>query len=208
MTLPAWLSLFGICLLGAMSPGPSLAVVLREASRGGLRGGISCALAHGVGVGLYALATVAGLALLLVAWPALATALQAGGAVYLLWLGWRAWLSSGAASRALIAEPVSVWRAATNGLMIAVLNPKLALFMLALFSQFLPSEPSPGSAALLVLTAGLTDAAWYSLVAIAAGHPTLGSVLARRGAGTERLIALLLAGLGILVLLRLLFSAG
>lgn len=208
MNLPTWLALFGICLAGAMSPGPSLAVVLRETARGGRQAGISCALAHGAGVGLYALATVTGLSLLLVGWPVLATMLQAGGAVYLLWLGWRAWVSCGGAAQAPVAEPVSLWRAATNGLMIAVLNPKLALFMLALFSQFLPREPSPAIAALLILTAAVTDAVWYSLVAVAAAHPAVGRLLTRGGVITERLFALLLAGLGGAVLLRLLLSAG
>src|SRR5690554_5246309 len=131
MALTAWLTLFGICLAGAMSPGPSLAVVLRETARGGPRGGLACALAHGAGVGLYALATVAGLSLLLLRLPLLAGFLQAAGAGYLIWLGWGAWKHAGSArTTGTSGDAPPLWRAAGNGLMIAVLNPKLALFML------------------------------------------------------------------------------
>lgn len=205
MTLTAWLALFGICLAGAMSPGPSLAVVLRETARGGRRGGLACALAHGVGVGLYALATVAGLSLLLLRLPLLAGFLQAAGAGYLIWLGWGAWRNAGrAGTTEASSDAPPLWKAAGNGLMIAVLNPKLALFMLALFSQFLPEEPSAGLAALLTATAAITDALWYALVAVLAGHSGFEIQVEKRGDLIDRIFALLLAGLGLFVLLRVL----
>ena len=45
MELSHWLSLFSICLLGAMSPGPSLAVVMNNTLRGGHNAGYASALA-------------------------------------------------------------------------------------------------------------------------------------------------------------------
>lgn len=204
MLLSAWLGLLGICLAGAMSPGPSLAVVLRETARGGRRAGLACAIAHGLGVGLYALATVAGLSLLLLRWPLVADLLQGAGAAYLVWLGWRAWVRAGApAGNQIRGSATPLWQAAGNGLLIAVLNPKLALFMLALFSQFLPDQPSPAIAALLVATAALTDVLWYALVALLAGLPGFGERLGQRGMLIERVFALLLAALGLLMLARL-----
>ncbi len=87
MTLAAWLSLLGICLLGAMSPGPSLAVVIRNTVAGGRRGGLATALSHGLGVGVYALATALGLATLIATRETLFTGLTLAGSAYLLWLG-------------------------------------------------------------------------------------------------------------------------
>ncbi len=52
MTLTDWLSLITICVLGAMSPGPSLAVVLRHSIHS-TKHGIMVAMSHGVGVGVY-----------------------------------------------------------------------------------------------------------------------------------------------------------
>ena len=62
MELTVWLSLLFVCLLGAMSPGPSLAMVIRHTLGGGPLKGITCAWAHALGIGVYALVTLAGLA--------------------------------------------------------------------------------------------------------------------------------------------------
>ena len=50
MTITIWLSLLLICLLGAMSPGPSLAVVAKHSLSGGRWHGIVCAWAHACGM--------------------------------------------------------------------------------------------------------------------------------------------------------------
>ena len=70
MTASSWLSLAIICLLGAMSPGPSLAVVVKQAVNGGARQGVICALAHGAGIFLWAILMVSGLGALLLTHPA------------------------------------------------------------------------------------------------------------------------------------------
>ena len=84
MTLSAWLSLLGVCLLGAMAPGPSLAVVLRSALAGGRASGLAAALAHGLAVGCYALFTVGGLSLLITRSPRIFFLLQLAGAGWVL----------------------------------------------------------------------------------------------------------------------------
>ncbi len=65
MDLTTWLAVVTICTLGAMSPGPSLAVVLRHTIQHGRASGSVAALAHGLGIGLYALACISGLAFVL-----------------------------------------------------------------------------------------------------------------------------------------------
>ncbi|MDA1380918.1 hypothetical protein PCI56_16355 [Plesiomonas shigelloides subsp. oncorhynchi] len=57
MTLTEWFSLACILMLGAVSPGPSLALVIRNTSRSGPVTGLLTAIGHGAGVALYALAT-------------------------------------------------------------------------------------------------------------------------------------------------------
>ena len=70
MTLTDWLSLLTICILGAMSPGPSLAVVLRHSIHS-TKHGIVVAMSHGLGVGVYAVLTIVGLSGLLLSSPLL-----------------------------------------------------------------------------------------------------------------------------------------
>lgn len=212
MTLQAWLSLALLCLLGAMTPGPSLAVVLGSTVRGGRAAGLAAALAHGLAVGLYALLTVAGLAAVLAAAPALFTLLQLAAAGYLLLLARAALRSRGAALAVVPTDPAAqaahgeTRAAARDGFMMAFLNPKLALFMLALFAPFVTPDQALGAKAVLVLTIGGIDAFWYATVVLVVVRSGLLAVLARRAAQVEQLYGLLLAALAIFVASRALAS--
>ncbi|MDP6233261.1 MAG: LysE family transporter, partial [Candidatus Poseidoniaceae archaeon] len=55
---PALLGAGTVFVIGAISPGPSLAVVLRNTLAGGRRRGVACALGHGLGFGAYAMIAV------------------------------------------------------------------------------------------------------------------------------------------------------
>ncbi|MFB9159698.1 LysE family translocator, partial [Chromobacterium violaceum] len=87
MTWTIWLQFAGVCMLGAMSPGPSLAMVLQQTARGGRGGGLAAAMGHALGVGLYALAAAQGLAMVMAAHPLLFKIISSLGAAYLVWLG-------------------------------------------------------------------------------------------------------------------------
>lgn len=199
MTLAAWLSLFAVCLLGAVSPGPSLAVVLRATIGGGRVAGFRAAVAHGTGVGLYGLLTVTGLAVLLTRSPGLYLGLQIAGALYLVWLGGKSLTAR--SNRATTARENSAHHnPATEGFLVAFLNPKLAVFMLALFSQFLAPEFGIKEKAIMVATVGVTDAAWYGLVASLVARPAF---LERLRAGEvliSRVFGMILIALALTVL--------
>src|SRR5690554_5754777 len=87
MPIALGLSLAAVCAMGAMSPGPSLALVLRHTLGGGRAPGVAAGLSHALGVGFYALLTVWGLGALIVRQPALFQVITWGGAAYLAWLG-------------------------------------------------------------------------------------------------------------------------
>ena len=74
-------------ILGATSPGPSLAVVLRNTMIGGRGRGLACAVGHGIGFG-YAAAVVFGLVTIMTELPTLFTILQVIGIVFLVYLGY------------------------------------------------------------------------------------------------------------------------
>ena len=62
MELGAWVALATVFALGAVSPGPSLAVVIRNTVTGGRSQGIATGLGHGLGFGIYAFLAAAGIA--------------------------------------------------------------------------------------------------------------------------------------------------
>lgn len=203
MTLYQWLALAGICLAGATSPGPSLTVVLSATIGGGRPAGVAAAWAHATGVALYALLTVIGVAALLSAQPALLQGLQFAGALYLLHMAWRLASARGSTLAAGEQHPQGVLRAARDGFAIAFLNPKLLLFMLALFSQFVATDYGALELAIMVATAGVIDGGWYTLVALLLTQRRWLEVLRRRAAQLDRVFALLLALLAGAILLEL-----
>ncbi len=191
MTFAQWLPLFTVCLLGAMSPGPSLAVVMGATINRGAPAGLASALAHGVGVALYGLLTVTGLAVLIAGSPTLFGAIQLAGALFLIYLGVKSLRSAGGSGSAEQATgPGS--RPIRDGFLVAFLNPKLAVFMLALFSQFLRPDAGLGEKGIMVATVGVTDAAWYCLVAMLVSRPGFLRLLRAKAVWLDRLFGCLL----------------
>jgi threonine/homoserine/homoserine lactone efflux protein len=168
VALEAWLALTGAIVLGAVSPGPSLAVVLRNTLAGGRRQGVLTGLGHGVGFGIYAFFAAVGLASLLALHPATQGLLRWGGAALLAYLGY-SFLKHAMAGPQPEAErdlhPPSSRQGFLQGLLIAVLNPKILAWMLAIFAPFI--DASAGAPLLLGIAAlgMLIDGAWYITVA-------------------------------------------
>ncbi|BDW90810.1 LysE family translocator [Thalassospira tepidiphila] len=206
MSFAAWLSVATICVLGAMTPGPSLAVVLRYSVGHSRQAGFACALAHGLGIGFYAVITMTGLGILFQTVPVFHNAVSILGALYLIWLAIKAWRGAKAGAKFDVdsAGKVSgsILQAARDGFMIAFLNPKIALFFLALFSQFVSPEFEWGGKFLLAFTAAVIDGAWYCLVAVGLSHGAVLPWLRDHAAWIERIIAVLF----VLVALRVLWG--
>ena len=166
MELHLWLSFVAICVMGALSPGPSLAIVIKNTLTGGTPQGYATAISHGLGVALYAAITATGIAVVIVQSPLVFNIIQYTGAVFLLYLGIKSLLSkkvNQVFSDDHVQEKVQVngWR---DGFLIAFLNPKLAIFFLALFSQFLTGDASDEQKIIMTATVGSIDALWYCLV--------------------------------------------
>ncbi len=196
MDFLSWLQVLTICVLGAMSPGPSLAVVLRNTISGGKRQGVLTGIGHGLGIYFYAGLVVTGLAVALAAAPQVELALSYGGIVLLVWLGYSSLTSSGETPQEV---NVSGRSGFISGFLIAFLNPKIAVFFLAVFSPFLRLEAAGLERAILALTAGTVDTLWYVLVALFLS----GSVLTRYAAVIEKTMGVLLLLLAAGLLYRL-----
>lgn len=167
MTLSLWLSLVAICMMGAMSPGPSLAVVLKHSIHGSMKNGMLAALSHGVGVGFYAAASLLGLGALMLQFPTVYQVLVYLGAGYLAYLGIKILLAKPSADELQVAQQSGkAQQALQDGFAIAFLNPKLAVFFLALFSQFIDPEKLTFQVGMIMcLTVFVIDTGWYLLVA-------------------------------------------
>ena len=200
MTLSTWLSLALVCLLGAMSPGPSLAIVVRHSVISGARAGVICAFAHGVGIFLWAALMVSGLGALLLAQPTWFDGLRALGAVFLLYLGGRALLAQRGAPTNSKEANSGGGKAAREGLVIALSNPKVAVFFAALFSQFIQPDATLSAQITIATTAALIDALWYTVVAVLSSRPAWSGYFTQHGSLLDRVFGMMLIVLSATVL--------
>ena len=83
-----------VCASGAISPGPSLAVVIRNTITGGRAQGIMTGLGHGIGLTIYAFIAVMGLSSMLIGNQTLFVSVQIAGSFWLIWIGCNMILSS------------------------------------------------------------------------------------------------------------------
>ncbi|EOB2572917.1 LysE family translocator [Vibrio fluvialis] len=202
MTFTVWLSLFTICILGAMSPGPSLAMVAKHSLAGGRKNGLATAWAHAFGIGVYAFITLIGLAVVLHQSPLLFKTISYAGAFYLAYLGLNALRSKGGVAAKLESgESVSVWQSAREGLMISLLSPKIALFFIALFSQFVAVGNEFSSKALIVVTPFVVDGLWYTFITFLLSSSRLLDKLRARAVLIDRLSGVVLIALALRVVM-------
>jgi threonine/homoserine/homoserine lactone efflux protein len=138
------------------TPGVDLVFTLVSTLAGGVRAGLAAAAGIASGCVVHTLAATFGLAALLMASGAAFSAVKWAGAAYLLWLAvgmLRQALRSGAAREAAApgVESRSAGAVFRQGFLTNVLNPKVALFFLALLPQFITSQAPNKSAAFLFL---------------------------------------------------------
>ncbi|GAB2792269.1 LysE family translocator [Halomonas shantousis] len=202
MPISLWLSLVAVCAVGAMSPGPSLAMVLRHTLGGGRSLGVTAALCHALGVGVYALLTVWGLGSIIAHQPILFQFILWGGALYLAWLGVKALRAGRGGALQAAGVATDYGQAAREGVLVALANPKLILFFVALLSQFVSADMGWQAKGMIVATATLIDGGWYVLVALAFSHSRVLPWLQARAHWINRLTGVLLLTLAIRVALE------
>ena len=176
MNMTQWSQLVLICIMGAMSPGPSLAVILRNTLSGGRTQGIMSGIGHGLGITFYAVVAVSGLVALINTIPNFFSVAQIAGSFFLIWLGGKMIISffkNDYAANENMPSENSAHQGFLEGFLIAFLNPKIAAWLLALFSQFVQPDALLAEQFVLVSTVGIIDASWYCLVAFLASSGRL-----------------------------------
>lgn len=176
MNINQWSQLVLICILGAMSPGPSLAVILRNTLSGGRTQGIMSGIGHGLGITFYAVVAVSGLIALINTIPNFFSVAQIAGSFFLIWLGGKMiipFFKKDYAANENMPSNNSAHHGFLEGFLVAFLNPKIAAWLLALFSQFVKPDALLAEQFVLVSTVGVIDALWYCLVAFLASSGRL-----------------------------------
>lgn len=160
--LDTWLLFCLACAALAATPGPNMLFLVSRTLAQGRGAGFVSLAGTSSGFALHALAAAFGLSALLAAVPLAFDVVKWAGAIYLAWLAIQMWRTSDE-PEAAVAAPSATRRAMyRQGLLTAVLNPKVAVFQLALFPQFV--DPARGSVLLQSLMLAITQ-----LVIVVAG---------------------------------------
>lgn len=151
-----WLLFSGAALLMALTPGPNMIYLISRPICQGPRAGVVSLLGVVVGFLVHMFTAAVGLSALFMAVPMAYELLKWAGAAYLLYLAWQA-VKPGARSpfEARELPEDSPRRLFTMGLLTNLLNPKVAVFYLAIFPQFV--SPEHGSVFLQSVVLGLTQ---------------------------------------------------
>ena len=164
MNLFIWLQFALVCTIGAMSPGPSLAVVIRNNINYNRLAGIMTSIGHGLGIGVYATLAVFGLDFVLQTNQTLFLSIQILGLIFLFFLGLLFIFSK--QSEEKINSDQNQLNSFLQGFLVAIINPKIMIWFTAIYSQFISIEATVTFNLILILTASSIDAIWYIIVSI------------------------------------------
>ncbi len=200
MTFFLWSQFAIVCLLGAMSPGPSLALIIRNSININRMSGIMASIAHGLGICLYATVTVIVLEFILRNSETIFFVIQICGSLFLIILGLIFIFKKNNENQNDTYQIHS--NSFTQGFFIAIVNPKILIWFTAIYSQFIDINASLLNKTILVLTPSIIDAIWYSLVAILVTGYGLKEILNKKKFIIQKIIGVLL----ILIALSLIYS--
>jgi threonine/homoserine/homoserine lactone efflux protein len=161
------LAFVGVAVVLTLTPGPDMALVLRNTVRSGRSSGFRTVAGIAVGLAVWATATALGVAAVLAASATVFTALKVAGGIYLVYLGVQALrsLRRGDAAPENVKPSGSPFR---QGLVTNLLNPKLAVLFTTLLPQFISrDDPAVAKSILLAavfVTIGLTWLVSYTFI--------------------------------------------
>ncbi|MGX7949826.1 LysE family translocator [Oleidesulfovibrio alaskensis] len=204
------LTLLTICFFARMTPGPDMLLIIRHATaapRGGApRAAYACVLGVCAGLSVHVALSVLGLALVLKTYPLVFRGIQIAGALYLLYIAARCLAAARGGGGSLFAARSTAPQAGMaqgfrDGLFCNLLNPKVTLFVLSVFTQFVSPESAMGDKALyggVIVAEALVG---WALFVRFLDTPFIRRVYDGRQGALNLVTGLLLGGLGSVMLL-------
>ena len=142
-----------ILAAGFISIGPNILAIIGTSMERGRQDGIRLALGVGIGSGIWATLTVAGLTTLITAYAGLITMLKIFGAVYLMWLAYKAFRSAATADEDIKPKAAKGKNLFLQGIAIQMTNPKAALHWVAIVALGLGANAPPWVGLALIVSA-------------------------------------------------------
>jgi threonine/homoserine/homoserine lactone efflux protein len=203
MPAPGLIAIFAVATLAlCATPGPGVLYVVGRSVGAGRRAGLASMLGIETGEAIYIAAAALGLTALLATSALALSVVRYAGAAYLIILGINAWRHPESEEPA-DDQPAGYWRAYGRGLVVQLLNPKVAIFFVAYFPQFIrPGQPVAPQVLVLgavyLAVAVLTDTAYVLASSWLADRFARTALARRRRARASALIYFALAAIALL----------
>ncbi|HOX40928.1 MAG TPA: LysE family transporter [bacterium] len=201
--LPEFLTVVLVHLLGVMSPGPDFAMITRSSLVYSRKTGIYSALGLALGILVHVTYSLIGIGLIISKSIVLFSTIKFIGAGYLIWIGYKSLRSKPNEDKEKVVEKkdIGTFAAIRLGFFTNVLNPKVTLFFLALFTQVI--SPSTPFAIRIIygIETSLMTFLWFGLVALVFSNPRIKQSFSRVQHHFEKVFGALLIALGIKVAL-------
>jgi threonine/homoserine/homoserine lactone efflux protein len=183
-----------VAVLLTVTPGAATALVVRSAVTGGRRRALATTIGNSLGVLAWGCFAAMGIAAVVATSAEAFTAVKLAGAVVLVVLGLQSLRGHRARGQPAAARGAPM----RDGLVTSLANPKLAVFFVALFPQFVPAGvPVLPSALLMAAMVVAFDLVWYSALAYLVARARRAFVEGPWLARVERLTGAVLVGLGV-----------
>ncbi|SCY14047.1 LysE family translocator [Desulfoluna spongiiphila] len=189
----------GVALAAQLSPGPDMMLIFRHTTTS-LRAGMACILGICLGFTFHVTLSVAGLAVLIRTSPVLFNTIRYAGAAYILYVGIRCLTgNSGLTFDANQRSSAPFGQAFRDGLFCNLLNPKVTLFVLSVFSQLLAPETPTGIRALFGLALIVEAIVVWTLFSMLLDRPAFRTRYERFQNPISRGCGVVLCGLAVLM---------
>ena len=190
-------------LLAVMSPGPDTAIIFHQSFVRGRAQGILTALGIGFGIFIHCFFAISGISLLIYSSAEAKFFIKCLGALYLLYLGISFFITKKSSkskdTKVLFKNPFVI------GLVTNLLNVKAFLFTVSLFS-FINLDPSSLMSIIYLLYFPIITAAWFCFVTYALTHNSMGDIFNKHSNNIQFASSAFIAGLGLLILLQILYG--
>lgn len=205
-SLVHWTTFCTAAVLLNLSPGPDMAFILGQTVRGGRRAGFAAMAGIWGGAFVHVVCAAAGLSAILASSATAFTIVKWAGAAYLVYLGISALRAKGGMVMPAAAQTIATGgQIMRQGMLVSLLNPKVAIFFLAFLPQFVVAGAGPNWAQLALhgaMVIGVAALIEPPLVLLGASLSRKLRARPKIGIWLDRLLGTLLISLGLKLALQ------
>ena len=201
MEFETFIKVFLVCSLGAMSPGPSWVLIINNSLFKGKISGYITSIGHGLGIATYALIANLSIGVILQSNIFIFNTVKLFSIIFLVYLGYKSLVSS--TINIHEKKLTGKFQSFLEGFSLAILNPKVLIWFIAIYSQFMSPNNELIFNFILIITAGFVDMSWYCLLVFFVVTAGLLPVIQDKIHIFQRIIGLIFTAIGLVLLITM-----